>query len=84
MTLLFLYRRPEGNPLDLNNLPDEYSRDGKQILEDSSSPGKPSFLLFIISDHAIYTVKYQSNIKTVLFSVSYFTVTHTMEGFHFS
>ncbi|XP_061339466.1 zinc finger protein JAGGED-like [Gastrolobium bilobum] len=31
--------RPEGNPLDLNNLPDEYSRDGKQVLEDSSSPG---------------------------------------------
>ncbi|XP_019180329.1 PREDICTED: zinc finger protein JAGGED-like [Ipomoea nil] len=29
--------RPEGNPLDLNNLPDDYSRDGKQVLEDSSS-----------------------------------------------
>ncbi|BAT93767.1 zinc finger protein JAGGED-like isoform X1 [Vigna umbellata] len=40
MALLFLYRRPEGNPLDLNNLPDEYSRDGKQVLEDhTSSPG---------------------------------------------
>ncbi|XP_027364794.1 zinc finger protein JAGGED-like [Abrus precatorius] len=35
-----LHMRPEGNPLDLNNLPDEYSRDGKQVLEDhSSSPG---------------------------------------------
>ncbi|RDX57918.1 hypothetical protein CR513_62807, partial [Mucuna pruriens] len=33
--------RPEGNPLDLNNLPDDYSRDGKQVLEDhTSSPGK--------------------------------------------
>jgi len=41
MALLFLCRRPEGNPLDLNNLPDEYSRDGKQVLEDhTSSPGK--------------------------------------------
>ncbi|KAK7357787.1 hypothetical protein VNO80_17083 [Phaseolus coccineus] len=37
MALLFLYRRPEGNPLDLNNLPDEYSRDGKQVLEDHTS-----------------------------------------------
>ncbi|KAK7280473.1 hypothetical protein RJT34_25537 [Clitoria ternatea] len=40
MTLLLLYRRPERNPLDLNNLPDEYSREGKQVLEDhNSSPG---------------------------------------------
>ncbi|XP_004497087.1 zinc finger protein JAGGED [Cicer arietinum] len=31
--------RPEGNPLDLNNLPDEYTRDGKQVLEDISPPG---------------------------------------------
>ncbi|KAF1879165.1 hypothetical protein Lal_00047837 [Lupinus albus] len=30
--------RPEGNPLDLNNFPDEYSRDGKQVLEESYSP----------------------------------------------
>ncbi|QCE08620.1 hypothetical protein DEO72_LG9g3649 [Vigna unguiculata] len=37
MALLFLYRRPEGNPLDLNNLPDEFSRDGKQVLEDHTS-----------------------------------------------
>ncbi|KAI7998163.1 Zinc finger protein JAGGED [Camellia lanceoleosa] len=29
--------RPEGNPLDLNNLPDDYSRDGKQVVEESSS-----------------------------------------------
>ncbi|KAG4394850.1 hypothetical protein GLYMA_20G116200v4 [Glycine max] len=29
--------RPERNPLDLNNLPDEYSRDGKQVLEDHTS-----------------------------------------------
>ncbi|CAL0320800.1 unnamed protein product [Lupinus luteus] len=37
--LLQIKRRPEGNPLDLNNLPDEYSsRDGKQVLEESSSP----------------------------------------------
>ncbi|RDX77515.1 Zinc finger protein JAGGED, partial [Mucuna pruriens] len=31
--------RPEKNPLDLNNLPDEYSRDGKQLPQDSSSSG---------------------------------------------
>ncbi|KAL6571049.1 hypothetical protein OROGR_000599 [Orobanche gracilis] len=30
--------RPEGNnPLDLNNLPEDYTRDGKQVPEDSSS-----------------------------------------------
>ncbi|XP_028768248.1 zinc finger protein JAGGED-like [Neltuma alba] len=32
-----LARRPEENPLDLNNLPDDYHRDGKQVLEDISS-----------------------------------------------
>ncbi|KAF7827813.1 zinc finger protein JAGGED-like [Senna tora] len=35
-------RRPEEIPLDLNNLPDDYSRDGKQVAlhhEDSSSSG---------------------------------------------
>ncbi|GAB2297034.1 hypothetical protein Dimus_031138, partial [Dionaea muscipula] len=32
--------RPEGNPLDLNNLPDDYSsRDGRQVLEDTSTSG---------------------------------------------
>ncbi|XP_027362741.1 zinc finger protein JAGGED-like [Abrus precatorius] len=31
--------RPEENPLDLNNLPDEYSRDGKQAFQDNSSSG---------------------------------------------
>ncbi|XP_020538088.1 zinc finger protein JAGGED [Jatropha curcas] len=32
--------RPERNPLDLNNLPDDYtSRDGKQVFDDSSSSG---------------------------------------------
>ncbi|KAI3467084.1 hypothetical protein Pfo_023747 [Paulownia fortunei] len=30
-------KRPEGNPLDLNNLPEDYTRDGKQVSEDSSS-----------------------------------------------
>ncbi|RYR56520.1 hypothetical protein Ahy_A05g022222 [Arachis hypogaea] len=36
----FLHRRPEGNPLDLNNLPDDYNRDhGKQLLQDTFSPG---------------------------------------------
>ncbi|PON95944.1 Zinc finger protein JAGGED-like [Trema orientale] len=31
-------RRPEENPLDLNNLPDDYlSRDGKQVFEDGST-----------------------------------------------
>ncbi|TYH25595.1 hypothetical protein ES288_A03G181900v1 [Gossypium darwinii] len=30
-------RRPEKNPLDLNNLPDEYTRDGKQVFEEGSS-----------------------------------------------
>ncbi|KAL5726128.1 hypothetical protein ACHQM5_009197 [Ranunculus cassubicifolius] len=29
--------RSGGNPLDLNNLPDEYGRDGKQIFEESST-----------------------------------------------
>ncbi|KAK4423562.1 Zinc finger protein JAGGED [Sesamum alatum] len=29
--------RPEGNPLDLNNLPEDYTRDGFQASEDSSS-----------------------------------------------
>ncbi|XP_054775808.1 zinc finger protein JAGGED-like [Prosopis cineraria] len=29
--------RPEENPLDLNNLPDDYHRDGKQVFEDISS-----------------------------------------------
>ncbi|XP_061360648.1 zinc finger protein JAGGED-like [Gastrolobium bilobum] len=32
-------RRPEGNPLDLNNIPDEHSGDDKHVLEDSSSSG---------------------------------------------
>ncbi|GMJ13138.1 JAGGED [Hibiscus trionum] len=30
-------RRPEKNPLDLNYLPDDYTRDGKQAFEDGSS-----------------------------------------------
>ncbi|XP_059658394.1 zinc finger protein JAGGED-like [Cornus florida] len=30
-------RRPERNPLDLNNLPEDCTRDGKQVLEDTSS-----------------------------------------------
>ncbi|KAL1553583.1 zinc finger protein JAGGED-like isoform X1 [Salvia divinorum] len=29
--------RPEGNPLDLNNLPEDYARDAKLVSEDSSS-----------------------------------------------
>ncbi|KAL0372625.1 UNVERIFIED_CONTAM: Zinc finger protein JAGGED [Sesamum calycinum] len=29
--------RPEGNPLDLNNFPEDYTRDGIQASEDSSS-----------------------------------------------
>nr|XP_027098197.1 zinc finger protein JAGGED-like [Coffea arabica] len=29
--------RSEENPLDLNNLPEDYSKDGKQVIEDSSS-----------------------------------------------
>ncbi|MED6215860.1 hypothetical protein PIB30_001999 [Stylosanthes scabra] len=38
----FLHRRPEGNPLDLNNLPDDFTRDhshahGKQLLQDTFS-----------------------------------------------
>ncbi|GMY18364.1 zinc finger protein JAGGED [Fagus crenata] len=32
-------RRPEGNPLDLNNLPDDSRDHGKQVFEDSSSSG---------------------------------------------
>ncbi|KAH7516525.1 hypothetical protein FEM48_Zijuj10G0144300 [Ziziphus jujuba var. spinosa] len=31
--------RSEGNPLDLNNLPDDYARDGKQVLEEGTSSG---------------------------------------------
>ncbi|KAF2317781.1 hypothetical protein GH714_041093 [Hevea brasiliensis] len=31
--------RPERNPLDLNNLPDDYPRDGKQVFDGSSSSG---------------------------------------------
>ncbi|XP_065854642.1 zinc finger protein JAGGED-like [Euphorbia lathyris] len=29
--------RPERNPLDLNNLPDDYTRDAKQVFDDTSS-----------------------------------------------
>ncbi|KAB5538201.1 hypothetical protein DKX38_015734 [Salix brachista] len=32
-------RRHENNPLDLNNLPEDCSRDGKQVLDEGSSPG---------------------------------------------
>lgn len=61
MTLLFLYRRPERNPLDLNNLPDEYSRDGKQVLEDhTSSSGK-------LHDHTNIYIYARWNIKGTLF-----------------
>ncbi|XP_057996142.1 zinc finger protein JAGGED [Hevea brasiliensis] len=31
--------RPEKNPLDLNNLPDDYTRDGKQVFDEGSSSG---------------------------------------------
>ncbi|KAF8399123.1 hypothetical protein HHK36_014988 [Tetracentron sinense] len=31
--------RPERNPLDLNNLPEEYSKEGKQVFEESSTFG---------------------------------------------
>ncbi|KAK8303657.1 hypothetical protein V6Z11_D04G165700 [Gossypium hirsutum] len=37
-TATFL-RRPEKNPLDLNNLPDDYTRDGKLVFEEGSSSG---------------------------------------------
>ncbi|KAG6412938.1 hypothetical protein SASPL_125633 [Salvia splendens] len=33
----FFHLRPEGNPLDLNNLPEDYARDAKLVSEDSSS-----------------------------------------------
>ncbi|KAG6757761.1 hypothetical protein POTOM_038086 [Populus tomentosa] len=33
------HRRHENNPLDLNNLPEDYSRDGKQVLDEGSSSG---------------------------------------------
>ncbi|XP_039013302.1 zinc finger protein JAGGED-like [Hibiscus syriacus] len=32
-------RRPERNPLDLNNLPDDYTRDGKLVFKEGSSSG---------------------------------------------
>ncbi|XP_022725006.1 zinc finger protein JAGGED-like [Durio zibethinus] len=35
-------RRPEKNPLDLNNLPDDYNRDGKQVFEEGSSTSGPT------------------------------------------
>ncbi|XWS22498.1 hypothetical protein CRYUN_Cryun29cG0040800 [Craigia yunnanensis] len=38
LTAFFLWR-PEKNPLDLNNLPDDYTRDGKQVFEEGSSSG---------------------------------------------
>lgn len=31
------FRSPERNPLDLNNLPEDFCRDGKQVIEGSSS-----------------------------------------------
>ncbi|MFQ6666030.1 hypothetical protein Gotur_032549, partial [Gossypium turneri] len=34
-----LMKRPEKNPLDLNNLPDDYTRDGKLVFEEGSSSG---------------------------------------------
>ncbi|KGN51212.2 hypothetical protein Csa_008797 [Cucumis sativus] len=37
MNIVIDKRRSEGSPLDLNNLPEDYIRDGKQIIEDSSS-----------------------------------------------
>ncbi|KNA09376.1 hypothetical protein SOVF_154130 [Spinacia oleracea] len=33
-------RRPEGSPLDLNHLPEDYTRDGKQVYEDTSTSGQ--------------------------------------------
>ncbi|KAB1221067.1 Zinc finger protein JAGGED [Morella rubra] len=36
---ILLPRRPEENPLDLNNLPDDFREHGKQVFEDSSSSG---------------------------------------------
>ncbi|KAL2905147.1 Zinc finger protein JAGGED [Bienertia sinuspersici] len=32
--------RPEGSPLDLNHLPDDFTRDGKQVYEDTSTSGQ--------------------------------------------
>lgn len=85
MTLSFLYRRPERNPLDLNNLPDEYSRDGKQVLEDhTSSPGK-------LHDHiylSIYiyrsTLEYQRNTFFLYIFRILFHKHTPWEAFHFS
>ncbi|XP_054775807.1 zinc finger protein JAGGED-like isoform X2 [Prosopis cineraria] len=50
--------RTEENPLDLNNLPDDYSRDGKQVLEDTSSERETETLnharqLVFRNDHSI-------------------------------
>jgi len=82
MALLFLYRRPEGNPLDLNNLPDEYSRDGKQVLEDhTSSTGKLHDRTYTLT----YTRKYQRNIFFLcIFRILFPNHSPWEEGFHFS
>ncbi|KAK8627318.1 hypothetical protein V6N13_134931 [Hibiscus sabdariffa] len=36
---IIIIRRPEKNPLDLNYLPDDYTRDGKQVFEEGYSSG---------------------------------------------
>jgi len=44
------YRRPDGNPLDLNNLPDDNSsRDhhAKQLLPDTTSPPPGNLLIYL-------------------------------------
>lgn len=50
-------RRPEGSPLDLNHLPEDYTRDGKQVYEDTSTSGNINYFLlfFPIFNYSFYT-----------------------------
>ena len=36
-------RRPVGSPLDLNHLPEDFTRDGKQVYEDTSTSGNTNY-----------------------------------------
>ncbi|CAA2999215.1 Hypothetical predicted protein [Olea europaea subsp. europaea] len=47
--------RSEGNPLDLNNLPEDYIKDGKQILDDSSSSSERETETLNKARHLVFT-----------------------------
>ncbi|CAI9768077.1 unnamed protein product [Fraxinus pennsylvanica] len=52
--------RSEGNPLDLNNLPEDYLKEGRQILDDSSSSSGRSLNLCRVSPAKAYRKKRSS------------------------